>query len=503
MDNTCDDCYESLNHPPPTVLSDVFDGNFIRTFEGPEPHTPFIKRVDNEGRYLFALNVDFFNPEGMRVRGAKASCGVIIMACLNLPLNIRYLPENLYLAGIIPGPFEPQLTDTNHYLRPVINDMVIAWDRGFHITRTPRYSEGRNTRSAIAIVVNDLPAARKTAGLGSHNFHIYCSVCDCSDSSTLGRVDYDKWVLRDLQELRKAAEDWRDAPTEATRRSLFNEKGVRWSELWRLPYWNPTQQLVVDPMHCLLEGLAKHHSREVIELCSSTAARKVLLMPAFEQEFSEPDKSLMTDREVKHVDQIHVQLTAPLQGGDLIGSTEDNLEQLRKRLMNKNSGPLKFVVDDLALEIASKTSDPAHPDPIDESDEDESDKSDEDESDEFEVLAVVDSRLTKDDLQYCVEWKGYEGTKHSRSWEPLENLNNAKVRIQEFHDRFPDKPSLGDLKQKQENQRRRAQSRGPTKSELVQTLLNWVARHVSILLPVLIYNRSVRQNPLMRTVVSR
>jgi hypothetical protein len=473
MDKVCDDCYESLDHPAPTVLRDVFDADFIRTFKGPAPRTHFINRPDNEGRYLFALNIDFFNPEGMRVRGAKASCGVIIMACLNLPLNIRYLPENLYLAGIIPGPFEPQLTDTNHYLRPLINDMEVAWDRGFHISRTPKYSEGRNTRSAIAIVVNDLPAARKTAGLGSHGFHIYCSVCDCSGLSTRGRVDYDQWVVRDHHELRKAAEAWRDAPTEASRRSLFEDKGVRWSELWRLPYWNPTQQLVVDPMHCLLEGLAKHHSRDVIELCSSTAARKVRLVPAFEQEFSEPDKSL-SDREVKHVDQIHVQLTSPLQGGDLIGSTEDNLERLRKKLMSKNSGPLKSVVDDLALQVASETT--AHYDPIDESDEDESDEDKSDRSDEYEVLSVTDSRLRKGILEYRVEWEGYENTKDFRTWEPLRNLANAKTLIKEFHKRNPSKPGHSEWVQGQEARRRGARRRGPTKAELVQTLLDWVAR---------------------------
>jgi Chromo (CHRromatin Organisation MOdifier) domain/Transposase family tnp2 len=517
MDNACDDCYESLNHPPPTVLSDVFDGEFIRTFEGPAPRTLFIKRPDNEGRYLFALNIDFFNPEGMRNRGAKASCGVIIMACLNLPLNIRYLPENLYLAGIIPGPFEPRLTDINHYVRPVINDMVIAWDRGFHITRTPKYSEGRNTRSAIAIVVNDLPAARKTAGLGSHGFHIYCSVCDCSNLSTRGRVDYENWVPRDLQELRKAAEDWRDAPTEATRCSLFDEKGVRWSELWRLPYWNPTRQLVVDPMHCLLEGLAKHHSRDVIELCSSTAARKVRLMPAFEHEFSEPDKSQLTDREAKHVEQIQVQLTTPLQGGDLIGSTEDNLERLKKRLMSKNINPLKFVVEDLALHFASETSDPVHPDPIDEpksdddeSDEDESDEDepDEDESDndksEYEVHAIVDSRLKKGVLEYRVEWKGYEHTKDYRSWEPLDCLTNAKLCIRQFHERFPGKPSHSDLVQRQGARRQGARRRGPTKAQLVQTLLDWVGhRYPYSPASTDIKNRSVRNNLFMQTVVSR
>ncbi|KAK6988825.1 quinon protein alcohol dehydrogenase-like superfamily, partial [Favolaschia claudopus] len=35
--------------------------------------------------------------------------------------------------------------------------------------------------------------------------------------------------------------------------------GVRWSEMWRLPYWNPSRMLVIDAMHCILEGLVHYH----------------------------------------------------------------------------------------------------------------------------------------------------------------------------------------------------------------------------------------------------
>src|SRR5256885_15371505 len=32
---------------------------------------------------------------------------------------------------------------------------------------------------------------------------------------------------------------------------------VRWSEIYRLPYFDPTKFLIVDPMHCLFLGIAK------------------------------------------------------------------------------------------------------------------------------------------------------------------------------------------------------------------------------------------------------
>jgi hypothetical protein len=108
MDKSCDDLMQSLLGAAPSYVKDVFEADFLRTFEGPEPHTLFVNRKGN-GRYTFSLNVDFFNVEGLRVRGASTSCGIMSMACLNLPLDIRFRPENMYLA-IIPGPKEPHLT---------------------------------------------------------------------------------------------------------------------------------------------------------------------------------------------------------------------------------------------------------------------------------------------------------------------------------------------------------------------------------------------------------
>ncbi|KJA14254.1 hypothetical protein HYPSUDRAFT_208847 [Hypholoma sublateritium FD-334 SS-4] len=32
---------------------------------------------------------------------------------------MRYKPENMFLAGVVPGPHEPPLTALNHYLTPL------------------------------------------------------------------------------------------------------------------------------------------------------------------------------------------------------------------------------------------------------------------------------------------------------------------------------------------------------------------------------------------------
>jgi hypothetical protein len=59
-------------------------------------------------------------------------------------------------------------------------------------------------------------------------------------------------------------EQWKDAPSKAARDRIFKETGIRWSELLRLPYWDPTRSVVVDAMHNLFLGLVKFHCQTVL-----------------------------------------------------------------------------------------------------------------------------------------------------------------------------------------------------------------------------------------------
>ena len=120
MDKSCDNLVESMKQPAPSFMGNVFEAEFLRTSEGPKLGTLFVDRQGGGG-YAFSLNVDFFALEGMRIRGATTSAGIISLACLNLPLDVRYKPENMYLS-IIPGPKEPHLTEVNHYIRPLMDD---------------------------------------------------------------------------------------------------------------------------------------------------------------------------------------------------------------------------------------------------------------------------------------------------------------------------------------------------------------------------------------------
>lgn len=82
---------QTQQYPPPSYIQNPFKAQFLRDF------------------YL-----------------DKADLDMIVMACLNIPSKLRYKPENLYLVGIIPGPDEPALERLNHYMRPLVSDLLIS-----------------------------------------------------------------------------------------------------------------------------------------------------------------------------------------------------------------------------------------------------------------------------------------------------------------------------------------------------------------------------------------
>lgn len=346
----CDDAMANIQSPS-KESTNIFNADFMKTFGGPIPGELFVKR-GNKVRLAFAMHVDFFNPNGNRKRGARESIGIISLANLNLPETIRYLPEHIFILGIIPGPKEPVLEELNHYIRPIIDQLEIGWKRGFHISQTADAPEhGESVEVALVLSVNDMPAARKVAALAGHGAHFYCTACNCYGIETMYNTAIEEWSPRNVFELRHKAEAWRDAETLKERNQIFADYGVRWSELWRLPYWDPTRMLVVDSMHCILEGLVHYHCRHVLRIDAQVARavnpeKPAYIYPwlAFSADAPEAFQSFKPT-EVKHVKDIHRLLALPINSGD--GTLSES--QLLARLCAKNLGPLKFVSYSLSL----------------------------------------------------------------------------------------------------------------------------------------------------------
>ncbi|KAG2050197.1 hypothetical protein BDR06DRAFT_984109 [Suillus hirtellus] len=245
------------------------------------------------------------------------------MACLNLPVDIRYKLENMYVAGIIPD----------------------AWQHGIKFSKTACYPHGQLTCSAITPIVCDLPTTRHIASMAGVGSHFYCSACNCYHKSTCGRVNFKKWEPRNKVTLQEYAEQWRDTATSSEHERLFKAHGVCYSELWCLPYWDPSWQLVIDPMHCILEGLAQHHTQHLLGLTSESTT-STLPSLAFVCDFGEIPPGTMTAKEVTQISVICTLLASHVGSGD-DNQLEECFDKLKSTLSHKNSRPLRFACNSL------------------------------------------------------------------------------------------------------------------------------------------------------------
>jgi hypothetical protein len=120
---------------------------------------------------------------------------------------------------------------------------------------------------------------------------------------------------------------------------VFKETGVRWSELLRLPYWDPTRFLAIDGMHNLLLGLTQFQFRDliVIDKQENQDLRKSLapvLKPADPAELDKGRKILRNGPTEAALSRLHAPvLLALVDECDAMGSLGSPQKRSRKKDM--------------------------------------------------------------------------------------------------------------------------------------------------------------------------
>ncbi|MBW0488869.1 hypothetical protein O181_028584 [Austropuccinia psidii MF-1] len=156
-----------------------------------------------------------------------------MLACLNLPPEVGMKPESIYIQAIIPGPKEPNGEQLNTLLRPLAEKLK-------------ELLEGKIT------------------GFISHSgsrFSRFCTI----HKDHIEDIETDIWPSRRLRSCKRYVASWLNFSTATERASFFKEKGVRYSILEDLPYWDATKMVSLDIMHSLLLGVVKDHA--LFKLC--------------------------------------------------------------------------------------------------------------------------------------------------------------------------------------------------------------------------------------------
>lgn len=182
---------------------------------------------------------------------------------LNLPREERYKIENIILVGVIPGPKEPKLT-VNPYIGPLVQELNDAY-RGWIICTKNSTVKTVSIRACLGCVTCDIPASRKVCGFLGHAARLGCNKClkefpttSFGEKPNCAGLDRDKWVLRTLASHKASCSDLLVAKNQSSLQSLESKHGLRYSVIIELPYFDPVRFTVVDPMHNLLLGTAKH-----------------------------------------------------------------------------------------------------------------------------------------------------------------------------------------------------------------------------------------------------
>ena len=117
---------------PDGLLCDIYDGTMWKSFLSYKGR-PFLAKAHYIG---LMLNCDWFQHTSK-----KFGIGVLYLTILNLPQSIPSRPENLIVAGIIPGPKEPSQHEMNSYLRPHVKKLNMLQTDGFEIKKVITISE--------------------------------------------------------------------------------------------------------------------------------------------------------------------------------------------------------------------------------------------------------------------------------------------------------------------------------------------------------------------------
>ncbi|CAB4439269.1 unnamed protein product [Rhizophagus irregularis] len=173
------------------LYTDIYDGEVWKTFPSSldNPDTQFFTNETADSNFGIMINLNWFQP----FNSSAYSSGVIYGVICNLSRDIRFKRENMLYLGLLPGPEEVKLHKINHYLSPIVDELLEFWD-------------------GVDLPSTDL---HPTANISGRKLNYG------------GFDDMTEWFMqKDLNEYRRNAERWRLCKSKYERKKYVSETHI-------------------------------------------------------------------------------------------------------------------------------------------------------------------------------------------------------------------------------------------------------------------------------------
>lgn len=240
-------------------VGDILDSPLAQEFPGLNGKTPFVR---GKGNVLLCINQDGF-PAFDQSRSSKTyTVGGIYISCMRLPPALRNRYENMCMVGLSHGPGEPKGPQMNAILNPLVDILLVLWYDGIFLTEACGYPHGRRLHAAVCLGIFDWPAFSSMCGYPNHENEIFCPCCNIPYSD-IDNTHFRSWVPRHWPGDKASAIKWNDASSQGARDAVEKLTGIRWSVLWRLPYWQGFRMAPSDRMHMFDLRMGPRHCRDI------------------------------------------------------------------------------------------------------------------------------------------------------------------------------------------------------------------------------------------------
>lgn len=132
------------------------------------------------------------------------------------------------LLAIIPGSKNPSVKQLTHFLGPLARRLRNDYHGGVPLLISLDRKKGRVQRSVIGVTFQDLFTPRIFQGQFPHICNVFLCTFLEFHGKDISSFDWPSWRPRDVTDLRRVADEWRDPHSQSHRNEHFQNNSVQW-----------------------------------------------------------------------------------------------------------------------------------------------------------------------------------------------------------------------------------------------------------------------------------